>query len=75
MTIWKSKSCPRCGGDMFLEGGDKWYEHCLQCGYTHELKSLPEFYNHERHLVPKEVKPYETSKLGGKGGQKKKKRR
>ncbi len=51
MTIWKSKSCPRCGGDMFLEGEDKWYEHCLQCGYAHELKSLAEFYNHERHLV------------------------
>ncbi len=51
MTIWKSKSCPRCGGDMFLEGGDKWYEHCLQCGDAHELKSLPEFYNRERYLV------------------------
>jgi hypothetical protein len=60
---------------MFLESGDKWYEHCLQCGYAHELRSLPEFYNHERRLVPKEVKPYETSKSGGKGGQKKKKRR
>ncbi len=51
MTIWKSKSCPRCGGDMFLEVGDKWYEHCLQCGYAHELRSLAEFYNRERHLV------------------------
>ncbi len=51
MTIWKSKSCPRCGGDMFLEVGDQCYEDCLQCGYAHELRSLPEFYNRERYLV------------------------
>jgi ribosomal protein S27AE len=51
MVIWKLKSCPRCGGDIFLEGEDKWYEDCLQCGYAHELKSLPEFYNRGRPLV------------------------
>lgn len=40
MATWKPKSCPRCSGDMFLEDGYKWYEHCLQCGYTHEMRSL-----------------------------------
>jgi hypothetical protein len=40
MATWKIKSCPRCGGDLFvysdLEG---WYEECLQCAYERELKS------------------------------------
>lgn len=63
MAIWKPKSCPRCGGDIFLERDNKWYEHCLQCGNTFELKSLPEFYNRERYLVLKEVKPSETKAL------------
>jgi DNA-directed RNA polymerase subunit M/transcription elongation factor TFIIS len=33
--MWKIKSCPKCGGDLYLdydEYGD--YNHCLQCGYT-----------------------------------------
>lgn len=54
MALWKLKSCPRCGGDIFLEGGDKWYEDCLQRGYVRELKSLPELYKHERYLARKE---------------------
>ena len=51
MAIWKPKSCPRCGGDIFLERDDKWCEHCLQCGYAHEPRGLPEFYNREKSLV------------------------
>jgi ribosomal protein L37E len=46
-VIWKFKSCPRCGGDTFVDrdiGG--WYEQCLQCGYCRELKRL---------RVPKEL--------------------
>ncbi len=38
MAIWKLKGCPRCGGDLFHDRLDKWFVHCLQCGYAHELK-------------------------------------
>lgn len=38
MVMWKFKSCPRCGGDIFLDKDmDSWYEQCLQCGYRHDL--------------------------------------
>lgn len=42
MDIWKLKSCPKCGGDMFLDTDiDKsWYEQCLQCSYRHELQNI-----------------------------------
>jgi len=44
MVMWKFKSCPRCGGDIFIDRGlDGWYEQCLQCSYRSELKSLTEF--------------------------------
>ncbi|MEE9399939.1 MAG: hypothetical protein V3V23_06690 [Dehalococcoidales bacterium] len=38
MAIWKFKSCPRCGGDIFIdrELGD-WYAQCLQCGYLYSM--------------------------------------
>ena len=40
MAIWKFKSCPRCGGDLFVYGDmDGWYEECLQCAYERQLKS------------------------------------
>ena len=34
-TSWNLKSCPRCGGDMFLD--DSLFT-CLQCGYTLEIE-------------------------------------
>ena len=41
MSRWKSKACPRCGGDMFVDRDlDSWYEQCLQCSYRMELKPL-----------------------------------
>ncbi|MFC1985655.1 hypothetical protein ACFLWC_01515 [Chloroflexota bacterium] len=44
MVMWKFKSCPRCGGDIFITTDlDGWYEQCLQCSYRHELKRLDEF--------------------------------
>jgi ribosomal protein S27AE len=34
MVMWKAKSCPKCGGDIFLDiDEDIWFDHCLQCGY------------------------------------------
>jgi len=47
MVMWKFRSCPRCGGDIFIEGElDDWYEQCLQCGYLHYLPSRVEVYKH-----------------------------
>ena len=41
MVNWRMKSCPRCGGDMFLEKDlDFWYTQCLQCSYRVELKPI-----------------------------------
>jgi len=44
MVMWKFKSCPRCGGDVFIDKDQYgWYEQCLQCAYQHGLKLLAEF--------------------------------
>lgn len=58
MVMWKLKSCPRCGGDLFIDkDADGWYEQCLQCAYRRELKPLAE---------PKQPAPEETeSALAG----------
>ena len=41
MSRWKSKACPRCGGDMFVDRDlDSWYEQCLQCSFRMALKPL-----------------------------------
>ena len=59
MAMWKSKSCPRCGGDIFVDRDlEGWYEQCLQCGYRCELKSLDEL---------KELSP-ETDKESARAG-------
>lgn len=34
MAMWRIKSCPKCGGDVYLDvEGNIWFDHCLQCGY------------------------------------------
>jgi len=44
MVKWRPKSCPRCGGDIFIDRDlDNWYEQCLQCSYRAELKTLDGF--------------------------------
>ena len=44
MANWKLKSCPRCGGDLYIDRDyNGWYEQCLQCGYMGELKDITEF--------------------------------
>ena len=39
---WKLSGCPRCGGDMFIDRElyYGWYEQCIMCGCTNELKNL-----------------------------------
>jgi uncharacterized Zn finger protein len=39
---WLYKSCPRCGGDVYIVREDRAPEaplvaHCLQCGFEKEL--------------------------------------
>ena len=35
------KRCPKCGGNIYLEKDQSiWYQQCLQCGYTSDLKSI-----------------------------------
>ena len=44
MVFWKFKSCPRCGGDVFLDSDHRnWYEQCVQCGYMRDLESVKNF--------------------------------
>ena len=41
MVTCRFRSCPRCGGDTFIDRDVYgWYEHCLQCGYLRDLKSV-----------------------------------
>jgi ribosomal protein S27AE len=41
MAVWKLKSCPRCGGDLFIQREvDGWYEECLLCGYQRDVSDL-----------------------------------
>ncbi len=46
MTNWRLRSCPRCGGDLFVENDvdRRWLEQCLQCAYHREANSLGELY-------------------------------
>ena len=41
MGMWKVKSCPRCGGDLFIDRDlDSWYAQCLMCAYRNELREI-----------------------------------
>lgn len=61
MRTWKLKSCPRCGGDVYIDRGmDTWYEECLQCGYVRELREIHEVQaqlKREKELVPARISP------------------
>ena len=37
----KLKSCPRCKGDVRIDRDQYgWFEECIQCGYTCDLKDV-----------------------------------
>lgn len=37
--MFRWNSCPRCKGDVWLDRDEYgWYEECLMCGYTHDLR-------------------------------------
>ncbi len=48
----KSKNkerCPKCGGNLWLHNDHYgWYEECLQCGFTLDLRVI---YNDEKEVV------------------------
>jgi len=62
MKVWKLKSCPRCGGDIFLDMDEehRWYEMCLQCSYLNELKKID---NLAEHSTETKKKPALAGKL------------
>ena len=34
MVMWKTKGCPKCGGDTFVDIDENvLFDHCLQCSY------------------------------------------
>ncbi len=38
MVVWKLKSCPRCGGDLYIDRDiNSWFAQCLQCSHWREL--------------------------------------
>jgi hypothetical protein len=38
-----SKRCLKCGGNIFINQDlDGWYEQCLQCGFTCDLRVVYE---------------------------------
>jgi len=42
MVMWRIKSCPKCGGDIFTDiDGDVLFDHCLQCSYMRPRLSKP----------------------------------
>ena len=59
MLGWELKSCPRCGGDLFIEKDldSNWYEQCLQCGYLLYLPTLQEIVD----ITTKKAKEYRLS--------------
>lgn len=42
MLKWRLKACPRCGGDTYIdrEVGEGWYQQCILCAYSLELKEV-----------------------------------
>jgi len=41
MQAYKSKRCPRCGGNIFTdEDTFGHYEQCLQCGYEQQIQKV-----------------------------------
>lgn len=52
--MWNFKSCPRCGGDVYIDKSEgKWYQQCLQCGFERELAGMVE---PKKHLVKRAVR-------------------
>ncbi len=65
MTMWKLRSCPKCGGDMFIDKDIYgWYEKCLQCSHQHDLNDLAEFEKQEARGKMEPVRAGESTPNG-----------
>ncbi len=39
--MFKFRGCPRCHGDLMIDKDQYgWYEECMQCGYSKDLRSV-----------------------------------
>lgn len=39
--MFKFRGCPRCHGDLMIDKDQYgWYEECMQCGYSRDLRSV-----------------------------------
>jgi ribosomal protein S27AE len=57
-TMWRFKSCPKCGGDVFIDRDmSGWYEQCLQCGYIHDMETIVEVKEQPRMQQMKKREP------------------
>ncbi len=53
MVIWKLKSCPKCGGDLYIDRDiDGWFSQCLQCSHWRELGSVGPTAKRKKKPVP-----------------------
>lgn len=58
MVMWKFRSCPRCGGDIFIDrDADGWYKECLQCGSLHHMPSTIKVHQHGKKKRKEELLP------------------
>lgn len=65
--MWRFRSCPRCKGDIFIDRDYLgWYEHCLQCGYQHDLKVSDEAKGYAKKDIQEYSRQDGTRRGGGK---------
>ena len=39
--MFKFRGCPRCHGDLMIDKDQYgWYEECMQCGFSRDLRSV-----------------------------------
>ncbi|MFC2013812.1 hypothetical protein ACFLU8_02900 [Chloroflexota bacterium] len=71
-SMFVKKHCPKCNGNIYLESDNYGcYEQCLQCGYSHDIKSPSEIFNTVWHAPTKDTTSYvrvKDSLASGTGG-------
>ncbi|MBI2830372.1 MAG: hypothetical protein HYX81_04345 [Chloroflexi bacterium] len=39
--MFRFKGCPRCHGDLLVDRDEfGWYEECIQCGFTRDMRTV-----------------------------------
>lgn len=66
MASWKLKGCPRCDGDIFIDRDlYGWFEQCIQCGYTRDLRSTVKLGQQQAWSEKEEERRVTTLSKGG----------